>query len=153
MSTYSCVVDTNVFVDGLFSNDPDCLKVMDLIENNIINLYFSRDTIGELMQILKNFSRHNLTEEDGIEILQNFAALFYTSKSYNDSKVVPTVTLKDTDDTMFLKCAIRGNVDYLITNDRRSGLFGVTDYSFQTISASDFIAHHESDDELGNEVG
>ncbi|MGR6760440.1 putative toxin-antitoxin system toxin component, PIN family [Paenibacillus sp. T2-29] len=139
MSGCTAVVDTNVFVHALFYEDENCLKIMDMVENNELNLLFSRDTIGELMYILKNFSRHNLDENEGIELLQNIAELFYTSKSYNDSKISPNTLPKDPDDIMFLKCAIKGNADYLITNDLKSGLIKLTEYDFIGITAKDFI--------------
>jgi len=44
------VIDTNIFIDGLFSykeiDNEYCIKVIDLIDNRKILLLFAQDTIG-----------------------------------------------------------------------------------------------------------
>lgn len=137
---HKVVIDTNVFIHALFYNDPSCIDIMDLIENGSLDLFFAIDTIGELMYILKNFAKRNMVEDEGIKLLEEFAGLFYTSRSVNTSKVEPVKLPKDKADTMFLKCAIKGDVDFLITNDVKSRLLKLTGYRFTPITASDYIS-------------
>ncbi|XID91561.1 putative toxin-antitoxin system toxin component, PIN family [Paenibacillaceae bacterium WGS1546] len=139
MTKPKVVIDTNVFIHALFYNKPECIKIMDLIEADAVELYFARDMIGELMYILKNFAIPNLSQSEGIELLEKFAGLFYISRSVNILKVNPPTLPKDQDDIMFLKCAYKANVDYLITNDGTSGLFSITGYSFNIVTAADFV--------------
>ncbi len=53
--------------------------------------------------------------------------------------------IKDKTDLMFVQCAIGYNADFIISNDYKSGMFDVSQYSFNVLSAEDFI-------ELINEI-
>ena len=136
------VIDTNIFIDGLFSykevDNEYCIKVIDLIDNRKILLLFAQDTIGELIYIAKNFARHNFNNiKDRISLLNYLIELFYHSTSVNTSNTI-SPEINDKYDDMFLKCAIQGNAEYLISDDLNSGMHDVEGLGFKILNAKDF---------------
>ena len=136
------VIDTNIFIDGLFSykeiDNEYCIKVIDLIDNRKILLLFAQDTIGELVYIAKNFARYNFNNiKDRISLLNYLIELFYHSTSVNTSNTI-SPEINDKYDDMFLKCAIQGNAEYLISDDLNSGMHDVEGLGFKILNAKDF---------------
>ncbi|WP_242966729.1 PIN domain-containing protein [Desulfosporosinus sp. FKA] len=85
-SKLKVVLDTNIFIKAWFSSEDNnvCSKVMDLIEERKIQLLFAQDTIGELVYLVKNFARYNITDvNDRLAMLQGVMELFYYSTSIN----------------------------------------------------------------------
>lgn len=137
------VIDTNIFMYGWFSeNKTFCTDIMELVEAQKLHLLFAQDTIGELMYISKNFARFHIDEEDErILLLQNIAELFHHSTSVN-TVGTKSVELHDDNDNMFLKCAVKGQADYLISDDFKSGLHDdsiLTDSGIKVVSSEEFI--------------
>lgn len=116
------VIDTNIFIQGWFSNNVYCEQILQLIDDRKLQLLFAQDTIGELVYITKNFARHNFKKiEDRIIALQTIMILFYYGTSVNTVDV-DCEKSNDKYDDMFLKCAIKGEADYLITDDFKHGM-------------------------------
>ncbi|WP_429652912.1 PIN domain-containing protein [Aeribacillus composti] len=70
----------------------------------------------------KNFARHNIDDvSERILLLKGIAELFYHSLSINTMNY-KIESSNDKYDDMFLKCALKGNADYLITDDMQHGL-------------------------------
>lgn len=145
------VVDTNVFVNGMifseeYINDTKTLAILlDLIENETIEIVFSQDTIGELMYIMKNKVMHYIKEEEQISFMSQLVTLFFYSYSVN-TEFIYCKECKDKKDVMFIKCAIKGRANYIITNDYKSGLFAITKYKFKTINCEELIKLVEKKD-------
>jgi len=134
------VVDTNIFIDGLFSFEDNeyCVKIMNMIDNNQLRLLFAQDTIGELIYVVKNFARHNIDNvKERIILLQNIVQSFYYSTSVNTSHT-KSPEINDKYDSMFLKCAIEGKTDYLISDDLSSGMHEFEELGFKVMNAKDF---------------
>ncbi len=131
------VVDTNIFIYGWFGDNPYCGEILDLIDNRDIQLLFSQDTIGELVYITKNFARYNLHKvEEKIAALQAIMILFYYGTSVNTLDT-ECPSLNDPQDEKFLKCAIKGEADYLITDDFKHGMKDVS--NIKIVSSEEFI--------------
>jgi len=137
------VVDTNIFIKGWFFDDiSSTITIMDLIDKRKIQLLFSQETIGELVYVMKNFVRHNIEDKnEQVEMLKDLMILFYYGTSVNTSEV-NVVPLNDKYDEMFLKCAIKGCADYLVSNDFRSGLHQFED--IRVLSSDEFIKTYEN---------
>jgi len=134
------VVDTNIFINALSDEyNTSCIKILNLIENNKVNIIFAQDTFGELIYMLKHWSRKNIAnKKDRLVLLHNFVDLFYNSLSVN-TKRINCPKINDKFDEMFIKCAIKGNVDYLISDDLRSGMHGLNDFGFKVITSDGFV--------------
>lgn len=136
------VFDTNIFIKGIFSEDEDnpCVKIIESIKSRRFQLLFAQDTIGELVYVMKNFVRKNIDEtSDRIEMLKWLMELFYYSTSVNTCNTTP-IELNNKYDEMFLKCAIEGKADYLISDDFKSGLHNVNnkDITAKITNSQDF---------------
>jgi len=136
------VVDTNIFIDGLFSLEEDnnkyCVKIINMINSKKFYLLFSQDTIGELIYVAKNFARHNISNiGDRVSLLKYLTELFYFSKSVNTSHTI-SPEINDKYDDMFLKCAVRGKVNYLISDDFKSGMHNIDKFGFKVLNSKDF---------------
>ena len=143
------VVDTNIFIDGLLSfeeeNNKYCVKIINMINSKQFYLLFSQDTIGELVYVAKNFARHNISNiYDRVSLLQYLIELFYFSKSVNTSHTI-SPEINDKYDDMFLKCAIEGQADYLISDDFKSGMHSIDELGFKVMNARGFCKMIESD--------
>lgn len=116
------VLNTNIFIYGWFADNIYCDKILELVDDRKLQLLFAQDTIGELVYITKNFVRHNLgTHEEKIAALNIIMELFYYATSVNTLNMQCSLS-KDTSDDMFLKCAIKGEADYFITDDFKHGM-------------------------------
>ena len=138
------VIDTNIFIYGWFSDNIYCDKILSLIDDRKLQLLFAQDTIGELVYITKNFARHNLkTNEEKIAALNIIMVLFYYATSVNTSNMQCSFS-KDNTDAMFLKCAIKGEADYFITDDFKHGMHDNDKIiDIQVISSEEFIRIYE----------
>ncbi|ABI69497.1 putative toxin-antitoxin system toxin component, PIN family [Syntrophomonas wolfei] len=140
-SKLKVVLDTNIFINGwLFAEDHDsCSRIMDMIDNRKIQLLFAQDTIGELVYLIKNFARHNIDDVNlRISLLQRVMELFYYSTSVNTMDTT-TPLIADQYDSMFLKCAIEGKADFLVSDDFKSGMHELENVSFQVVGSDRFV--------------
>jgi len=133
------VVDTNVFLHGMSHRNINSVKILKLIEQRKLQLIFAQDTIGELVWVIKNFVRHNIDDiKTRVIVLQNLMTLFYYGNSVNTLEVTCAEINDDTDE-MFLKCAIKGEAEYLISNDLASGMHYVYINGIKILNSEDFI--------------
>ena len=138
---YRVVIDTNIFIYGWFGDHPACDKILDLVDNREIQLLFSQETIGELVYITKNFAQHNLqSSSDQIAALQLIMILFHHGLSVN-TLYVDSPSLHDPQDEKFLKCALKGKADFLITDDFKHGMKDIG--SIKIVSSDEFIRIYE----------
>jgi len=143
------VLDTNIFINGLFSSkeDNEYIKIMNMVDNKQIYLLFSQDTIGELVYVAKNFARHNVADiKNRILLLQYIMESFYYSTSVNTINT-SSPEINDKFDSMFLKCAMKGKANYLISDDFKSGMHGIDKLGFKVMSAKEFCEMIEDEKE------
>ena len=96
----------------------------------------------------KNFARHNFNNiKDRISLLNYLIELFYHSTSVNTSNTI-SPEINDKYDDMFLKCAIEGNAEYLISDDLNSGMHDVEGLGFKILNAKDFCMFFEQDNKF-----
>jgi len=132
------VIDTNIFIKGWYSEDNNCNTIMDMIDNRQLQLLFSQDTIGELVYIVKGFARRVYdVKSDAINDLKDIMELFYYGTTVN-TKDTKSPEINDKYDDMFLKCAIEGKTDYLISDDLSSGMHEIEELGFKVMNAKDF---------------
>ncbi|MDD2361941.1 MAG: putative toxin-antitoxin system toxin component, PIN family [Oscillospiraceae bacterium] len=133
------VLDTNIFINGLFNDSVSCSQILDCIDKRTIRLYFSQDTIGELFYVIKNFARNQIdSPEEREDLLHNISDLFLYSMSVN-TKNTETKKSKDKYDDMFIECAETGKVNYLISDDIKSGLHEMQFEKFKVLNSIDFV--------------
>jgi putative PIN family toxin of toxin-antitoxin system len=148
------VVDTQVFIYGLSDNyESACVKLLDLIDKGEISICFAQDTFGELIYVLKHWSRKNIDKtSDRLNLLHHFVDLFYNSMSYN-TKDIKCPSVSDPTDEMFLKCAIASKADYLISDDEQHGMHSneeIKKIGVKVVKSNEFIELYNSKKNLSN---
>ena len=142
-SSKKVVLDTNIFIKGWFGEDEVCQKIMNLIDKRKMYLSFGQDTIGELIYLTKNFARRFIVDRNNqVGIVQDVAKLFYYASSVNTLDTISEKT-KDEFDDMFMKCATEGKVDYLVTDDFKSGMHDIESLPFTVLSSREFMKLYE----------
>lgn len=138
------VVDTNIFINSWFSNKYlYCDAVIDLISRNEVQLLFSQETIGELFYVIKNIVLHLFDDKkERLEYLYNLSFIFLDSISVNTLEI-ECPKLNDQFDEMFLKTAIKGEADFIVSNDYRSGIHNIQIEGLRILSAEDFVSVYE----------
>ncbi|MFS0763881.1 putative toxin-antitoxin system toxin component, PIN family [Peribacillus phoenicis] len=142
------VIDTNVFIDGNLFSGKNSEKIMKLFKDIKITLLFSQNTIGELVYMSRIMSRKVIRDIDlRMDYLNYIMYIFYHSKSINtiDQKEKHGLKCKDERDDMFIDCAYYGKADYLITDDKNSGLHKMVIGDTKILTADEFIAIYEEE--------
>ena len=107
------VIDTNVFVSGIFWEGNFCSQIIDAWKNRKFELVSSMEIIDELAKTLRNFKIQ--MPEDMIEEWRNLII-------ENSVIVKPTIKLNvvkdDPDDNKFLEAGATGKVDFIISQDK-----------------------------------
>lgn len=138
-SAIKVVLDTNIFIDALFRDIPSAIEILELIDSDNVAPCFSQETIGELMYVLKKQLINSNSDSDVRSgLMLAISEMFLNSKSCN-TKLSRSPRLKDRDDEMFVKCAIRGKVKYLISNDKKSGMHSLHSMKFDVVTSKEFI--------------
>lgn len=133
------VLDTNIFIKAWYSEDKHCKRILNMVANRDIQLIFDQSTIGELMYVVKFSGRYYYeNKKDVLKDLNTLSVLFYYATTPNTSEIASPLINDDTD-VKFLDCGIACNADYIVSDDFKSGLHSIEDYSFRVIGSKDFI--------------
>ena len=118
------IVDTNVFVSGVFFSGPP-FEVLDAWRRNKVTLIISPDILSEYQRIGDALGEKfpGVDLEPWIELLMLKAKLV-------DAPPLPHRVCTDPDDDMFLACAIASRTKLIVSGDNHllnvSGYQGVT---------------------------
>lgn len=146
------VIDTNVFLYSLSDeHESACVQIANLIDEKRLDVLFSQDTFGELIYMVKHWSRKNLDNKiDRLELLHDFVDLFYNSLSLNTTKIsCPEII--DKSDEMFFKIALKGNADYLISDDEESGMHSsdeIKKLGIKVVKSTEFIKIYNQQEQV-----
>ena len=107
------VLDTNVFVSGIFWEGNFCSQLIDKWKNREFDLVSSMEILDEFTRTLKNFKIQ--MPEEMIEEWRNLIIA-------NSIMVEPTIKLSvvkdDPDDDKFIEAGITGKSDFIISQDK-----------------------------------
>ncbi|MBU1203706.1 MAG: putative toxin-antitoxin system toxin component, PIN family [Nanoarchaeota archaeon] len=106
------VLDTNVFISGIFWEGNYCSQIIDLWKNKEFILLTSFPIIKELINSLGSF-KVSISEEmtkEWIEMIIKNAIILEPEMKLN-------VVKKDSDDNKFIETAVTGNANYIISQD------------------------------------
>jgi len=110
------VIDTNVFISGLFGKDSFSARLQDLWINQEFELVTSIEILKELSRVL-NYPRIQQKFQPKEDSVKRFFRLVFrkaiiTKDTYTTDKIV-----EDPTDNKFLACALEANADYIVTRD------------------------------------
>lgn len=107
----SSILDTNILLVSIPTKSP-YRKIFDNVLSGKILLLISNDILSEYEEIL--------SKKSNVAVAKNVIELFLSLK--NVEFVEPfykwNLIQRDKDDNKFVDCAIAGNADYIVSNDR-----------------------------------
>jgi len=118
------VLDTNVFISGIFFSGPP-YKILKAWKNSQIQIVLTQDILEEYQRVAELLAEQFSTI-DILPIIQliSIHGLFVKADQF-DAPVC-----EDPDDDKFLECAIAGNVKIIVSGDKHllrvSGYRGIT---------------------------
>jgi putative PIN family toxin of toxin-antitoxin system len=110
------VLDTNILVSGTFWTG-DSYKILKKIDEKELELFISKEISEEYYETLNSdyitdkTIRKNLSVNEIVVKIINNAIFIVPSQKFNEIK-------DDPDDNIILECAIEGNVDYIVSQDK-----------------------------------
>ena len=109
-------LDTNVLVSGTFWTG-NSFGILNLIDKNKLRNITSKEIIKEYYKVINSDEIIDKIEDKKLKILK------IAHKIINNSEIVePSVKIDimkdDPDDNKILECAIAGNVDCIVSNDK-----------------------------------
>lgn len=106
------VIDTNVFVSGIFWPGSSH-KVLALWKEQKFSLVSSLGTIAELVKVLKDFK---IRLHD--ETIRELVDLIITNSIVVEPKEKIDIVKDDPTDNIFVETAVAGSADYIISQDK-----------------------------------
>ncbi len=128
------VLDTNQLVSGLLKKNSIQAKLIEAWKNQKIIIIISDETEEEFRRVIhyNKFKKYNINECDIKDILNLFNTESIRVK--NDHQM--EIQLNDCTDEKFLKAAVSGEADFIVTGDQE--LLDVVTYKgIRIISASE----------------
>lgn len=121
MDKINIVVDTNVFIDGIFFKDNFCKAIFELKKLNKIAFVMNKDMQDELLRVFAEIliKAYKQNKKPFFNIYPLMALLSTCLWQVNEiDHLIHTDYCKDDhDDDKFIDCCIDGDVKFLITQD------------------------------------
>jgi uncharacterized protein len=108
------VLDTNVFVSGMFWSRGNPNRVLRKCLNREVTLLVSQDILDELKGILIRERKFGLSEEE-IEVHLDLVSM--NSESVQPEQKLDVIK-DDPSDNKFLECAVAGKADNIVPGDK-----------------------------------
>ena len=107
------VLDTNVFISGIFWSGNYCSQLIDKWKNKEIELVSSIDIIEELVETLRNFKipMPESMIEEWKNVLLNNSIIIESSTKIDAVK-------EDPEDNKFIETAVDGKAEFIISQDK-----------------------------------
>jgi len=112
MKKIKVVIDTNVFISGIFWKGFS-YRVLDLWRNNIITNFTFLSIINEVAEVLRHF-KIQMPEDD----IYSICCLLTENSVILREDILVNYPVRHGKDNKFIQCAILGKVDYIITQDK-----------------------------------
>jgi len=107
------ILDTNVFVSGIFWEGNFCSKIIYKWRNKEFELVSSVEILDELVKTLKDF-KIQMPEE----MIEDWRNLIIENSVIVEPTIKLNVIRDDPDDNKFLEAGISGSVDLIISQDK-----------------------------------
>ena len=110
------VVDTNLFISGLFGKDSLSAKLQDLWINEEFELATSIEIIKEVSRVLR-YPRIRKTFRQKDDTLKRFFRLIFRKALITKDLYKTDRITDDPSDNKFLACALESKADYILSRD------------------------------------
>ncbi|MEK6859559.1 MAG: putative toxin-antitoxin system toxin component, PIN family [Nanoarchaeota archaeon] len=128
--------DTNVLISSTFwSGDSD--RILEKVENKEIELVLSKEIIEEFSKVLEykeikdKIKDKNLEMKRTVEKIISLSTIIVPSLKFNEIN-------EDPSDNIILDCAVEGNVDFILSQDKH--LLNLKEFrGIKIINPADFL--------------
>lgn len=117
------VVDTNVFINGIFKNDESCRAIFNLKAMNKVTFVMNQKMQAELLVTFANIlleAYEKKKDRNGnikvIPLMASLSKCLWQVKEI-DHIINTNYCAEDKSDNKFIDCCIDGDVKYLVTQD------------------------------------
>lgn len=146
------VVDTNVFIYGLFKNDDFCKAIFRLKSLNKITFVMNKEMQNELLITFGDILMEAIERIDANKKFNIFPLMAGLSKCLwqveeIDHVIRTNYCIEDETDNKFIDCCIDGDVKYLITQDNHIGSVSEQikkDYKIEVLSPFQFYTKYKT---------
>ena len=146
------VVDTNVFINGIFKNDSFSKAIFNLKSLNKISFVMNKEMQNELLITFGNILMEAIERIDKNKEFNIFPLMATLSKCLwqveEIDHIINTNYCKDdASDNKFVDCCIDGNVQYLITQDEHINSASdqlKKDYKIEVLSPFQFYTKYKA---------
>ena len=107
------IIDTNVFVSGIFWEGNFCSQIIDKWKNKKFELVSTMDILEEFVETLKNFK---IQMPD--KMIEEWKNLIIENSVIIKQKIKLNAIKDDPNDNKFLEAGISGNADLIISQDK-----------------------------------
>lgn len=107
------VLDTNVFISGIFWERNFCYQIIEMWKNHEFELITSQEIINELIETLRSFKIQ--LDEETIEGWKN---LIIENSTIIEPPIKLEIIKEDSDDNKFIEAAITGKANFIISQDK-----------------------------------
>lgn len=107
------VLDTNVFISGIFWEGNFCSQIIDKWKEGIFQLVSSPKLVEELVETLRSF-KISMPEE----MIQEWKNLIIGTSIMVDPIVVIKTVKDDPEDDKFVEAAVYGEADFIVSQDK-----------------------------------
>lgn len=126
------VLDTNVFISGIFFSGPP-YQILKAWRNGKVDIVLSEDIFAEYQRVAFELSR----QKKGVDITR-FLDLIAVNALWVEAPQLPFPVTEDPDDDKFIACALASNTNIIVSGDRH--LLSVSGYKgIEVIRPSSFI--------------
>ena len=146
------VVDTNVFINGIFKGDSFCQAIFNLKGLNKVRFVMNKEMQDELIYTFYNilieaFKKKKIANKE-LKVLPFAASLSKCLWQVEeiDHVIKTNYCVDDKSDNKFIDCCIDGNVKYLITQDKHINSVSdkiQKDYDIEILSPLQFYMKHK----------
>ncbi len=127
------ILDTNVFISGIFWEGNFCSQVIDEWRKGKFELISSADIINELVETLKNFKIQMPKK-----MIEEWKNLIIKNSIITETSEKLEVIKEDSEDNKFLEAAVSGRADFIVSQDKH--LLKLNDYQkIKIIGPKDFL--------------
>ncbi|MFA5856858.1 MAG: putative toxin-antitoxin system toxin component, PIN family [Candidatus Pacearchaeota archaeon] len=107
------ILDTNVFISGIFWEGNFCSQLIDKWKNNKFDLVYSIEILEELIKTLSNFK---IQMSD--EMIEDWRNLIIGNSIIVEPLIKLDIIKDDPEDNKFLEAAIAGKVNIIVSQDK-----------------------------------
>lgn len=146
------VVDTNVFINGIFKKDTYCKAIFALKSLNKVSFVMNKEMQNELLItfgdiLLEAFKKVNKSQVFNIFPLMATLSKCLWQVEEIDHIINTDYCVEDKSDNKFIDCCIDGNVHYLITQDQHINSISqklITNHNIEILSPFQFYNKYQN---------